>query len=128
MWIFINYRREDTRGITGRIYDRLCHEFGKKQVFRDIDNIGPGAAFVQAIRGVLQDCKIVLVIIGRQWPSVRLAEQDDPVRLEIEVALYLFWFCMSIGRLMEAWRTQPRIVRFSPPTQTRCSTGAHALQ
>ena len=34
--IFICYRREDTQGTTGRIYDYLEREFGKGRVFKDV--------------------------------------------------------------------------------------------
>ena len=39
--IFICYRREDSSGHAGRLYDRLGARFGD-EVFMDIDAIGPG--------------------------------------------------------------------------------------
>jgi hypothetical protein len=33
--MFISYRRADSRGDTGRIYDPLAAEFGAAHVFRD---------------------------------------------------------------------------------------------
>jgi hypothetical protein len=34
--IFINYRRDDTSGNAGRIFDRLAKRFGTEAVFRDV--------------------------------------------------------------------------------------------
>jgi hypothetical protein len=41
--IFISYRRGDSRGSAGRLYDDLEERFGKDVVFRDLDTIEPGA-------------------------------------------------------------------------------------
>ena len=38
--IFIAYRRDDSQGFAGRIYDRLAQHFGPDAVFRDINDIG----------------------------------------------------------------------------------------
>jgi hypothetical protein len=43
--IFISYRREESRWSAGRLYDRLCAHFDRKQVFRDIDAIALGEDF-----------------------------------------------------------------------------------
>lgn len=43
--IFISYRRSDSQGITGRIYDRLVEKFGERSVFQDVDDIPPGVDF-----------------------------------------------------------------------------------
>ena len=47
--IFISYRREDSRGVTGRIYDRLENQFGQERIFMDVDTIQPGMDFVSEI-------------------------------------------------------------------------------
>jgi len=90
--ITISYRRDDSFDITGRIYDRLAGHFGREAVFRDIDNIPPGADFRRHIDRVLDESDIVLAIVGPRWigpddEQRRLANPDDPVRLEIETAL-----------------------------------------
>ena len=36
--IFINYRREDSIGIAGRLHDRLARKFGRHNLFMDVDN------------------------------------------------------------------------------------------
>ena len=40
--IFISYRRDDTRGSSGRIYDWLRIGFGRERVFRDVHSIRVG--------------------------------------------------------------------------------------
>lgn len=92
--IFVSYRREDSPGESGRIYDHLTNRFGDDQVFRDIDAIDIGADFVEAINNAISACDVVLIIIGREWnPSTndkgqrRLDNPEDFVRLEIAAAL-----------------------------------------
>jgi hypothetical protein len=92
--VTISYRRDDSLDITGRIFDRLAGHFGREAVFRDIDNIPPGADFRRHIDRVLNDSDIVLAIVGPRWigpddEQRRLASPADPVRLEIETALRL---------------------------------------
>lgn len=91
--IFISYRRDDSRGDTGRLYDRLAEHFGKKQVFRDIDTISPGEQFPVVLEQTLQTCDLLLAVIGPKWLTARKGKQrrldnpDDFVRLEIATAL-----------------------------------------
>ncbi len=44
--IFISYRRDDDKYATGRLYDRLSEHFPKNRIFIDVDNLEPGADFV----------------------------------------------------------------------------------
>jgi hypothetical protein len=37
--IFISYRRDDSAGHTGRVFDRLRGEFGQDALFMDVDAI-----------------------------------------------------------------------------------------
>jgi hypothetical protein len=92
--IFINYRREDTAGHAGRLYDHLAREFGDANVFMDVDALEPGIDFVAELEKTLAECHALLAIIGPRWVSVtdragtpRLSSEDDIVRLEIEAAL-----------------------------------------
>jgi N-acetylneuraminic acid mutarotase len=92
--VFMSYRREDSSGYAGRLFDALVGRFGDGSVFMDIDTIAPGQDFVQVIQEALVDCEIVLVIIGRNWLEARdrrkrrrLDNPDDFVRMEIEGAL-----------------------------------------
>jgi hypothetical protein len=92
--IFISYRRDDTSGYAGRLYDRLVGRFGDGRVFMDIDTIAPGHEFATDIDKALTNCDACVVLIGRQWLSITDAEGhrrlDDPtdfVRLEVGTAI-----------------------------------------
>jgi hypothetical protein len=92
--IFISYRRDDTIDATGRMFDRLAAAFGTENVFKDVDSIPLGSDFTTIIAERLNDCEIVIVVIGRFWLTVRgrdgKARLDNPgdyVRIEIEQAL-----------------------------------------
>ena len=92
--IFVSYRRDDTAGHAGRLYDRLAERFGKQQLFRDVDQIHLGEDFVDAIERGVASCKVLLAIIGPRWLQAqdkrgkrRLDDPRDFVRLEIATAL-----------------------------------------
>ncbi len=92
--IFISYRRDDSADVTGRLCDRLAPLFGKDDLFKDVDNIPLGMDFRAVLRSEVEQCDLMLVVIGRQWLVVkderrrrRLENPDDPVRIEVEVAL-----------------------------------------
>lgn len=92
--IFISYRREDSRGAAGRIYDRLAQNFGHRKIFMDVDAIEPGDDFVQAIENAVSSTDIFLVVIGPDWLNTtdnsgnrRLDNPEDFVRLEVASAL-----------------------------------------
>lgn len=94
--VFISYRRIDSAPYTGRIYDRLVAKFGRKNIFKDVDDIPAGVNFATYIQDSLRQCGVELVVIGREWLDNRGASGqrrlDDPtdfVRLEIETALQL---------------------------------------
>lgn len=89
----ISYRRSDTKDITGRIFDRLVLHYGKKSVFRDIDNVPIGVDFRAHIQDVLRKSDILLAVIGPKWRGpvpdgpYRVEEENDLVRIEVETAL-----------------------------------------
>ncbi|WP_435685806.1 TIR domain-containing protein [Sedimenticola selenatireducens] len=92
--IFVSYRREDSREITGRICDRLISEFGKETIFRDVDSIPAGVDFREHISNTIDHCHVLVAIIGNQWLNAknpkgerRLELATDPLRMEIETAL-----------------------------------------
>lgn len=92
--IFISYRRKDSAGSTGRLHDRLCLEFGKEEIFIDVEDIPVGQPFVEYIKQQVRACSVVLVIIGPQWTTMpdasgkpRIHNPDDVVHLEIATAL-----------------------------------------
>jgi TIR domain/PASTA domain len=91
--IFISYRRDDAPGYAGRLYDRLAAHFGADHVFMDVQGIEPGVDFVDAIEHALASCKIVIVLIGKDWLAAdntgrrRLDDPSDFVRIETATAL-----------------------------------------
>ena len=94
MKIFISYRRDDSAGYAGRLFDFLAARFGSENVFMDIDTIEPGDDFRKVIANAVKTCDVVLVMIGRQWLTIsgpdgqrRLDDPGDWVRVEIATAL-----------------------------------------
>ncbi len=90
--IFLSYQRQDSIGVAGRIYDRLCAHFGNDAVFMDIDSIPFGEDFREHIDAAVGQCDIVLAVIGTKWAGETDAHRrlDDPrdfVRIELESAL-----------------------------------------
>jgi TIR domain-containing protein len=92
--IFLSYRRQDTGGHAGRLYDVLAERFGEENVFMDVDTIKVGADFAEAISRAVASCDAVIALIGRQWLAAadangrrRLDDPNDFVRLELEAAL-----------------------------------------
>jgi hypothetical protein len=91
--IFVNYRREDSAGHAGRLFDRLSQRFPER-VFMDVDTIQPGIDFVESIEQAVGCCEVLIVMIGREWLHLedaagkrRLDNPNDFVRLEIAAAL-----------------------------------------
>ena len=65
--IFISYRRDDSAGHTGRIFDRLEGRFGQGQVFMDVDTIRPGLNFVEVVEQAVSVCDGLVAVIGKEW-------------------------------------------------------------
>jgi hypothetical protein len=92
--VFLSYRREDSRADAGRLYDRLSAAFGAENVFMDVDDIVAGDNFVERMKQTLDQCDVLLLVIGPRWHSItdaegrpRLASPADFVRLEVQTAL-----------------------------------------
>jgi hypothetical protein len=92
--IFISYRREDTAGAAGRLYDRLCDRFGEDFLFMDVGSIDSGVDFTESVLEAVSGCDVLVVLIGRDWLRItdakrrrRIDNPDDWVRVEIETAL-----------------------------------------
>ena len=92
--IFINYRRDDSIGMAGRLHDRLAQTFGRDKLFMDVDHIPAGTDFVAHLNSQVAECDVVLVVIGPNWLGVkddsggrRLDNPDDFVAIEIAAAL-----------------------------------------
>ncbi len=92
--IFISYRRDDSEGEAGRLFDDLIRAFGSDNVFMDVAGIKPGVDFRQAIEQNVANCGVLLAVIGPNWVSMtkpggvrRIEDPSDFVALEIAAAL-----------------------------------------
>ena len=94
--IFISYRREDSRWESLHLYKALTQVLPPDHVFLDVDAIPLGLDFVQHLQGWVQQCDVLLAMMGRGWlqaedPSTGVRRLDDPndfVRIEIAYALH----------------------------------------
>jgi TIR domain len=93
--VFISYRREDSRYQARRVYDAFVHALPPDTVFMDVDSIPPGADFVEILEGWVQQCDVLLALIGPNWlksvdPRTKRRRVDSPedfVRIEVRGAL-----------------------------------------
>jgi len=92
--VFISYRREDTEGQAGRLFDDLTRHFGEDSVFMDVAGIEPGRDFRRVIDEQIASCGVLLAMIGKSWLDAvdesgrrRLDDPTDFVRLETASAL-----------------------------------------
>jgi hypothetical protein len=94
MAIFISYRREDSAGWAGRLFDGLAAAFGAEAVFLDVTDIGAGTDFARQLEASLEQSALLLAVIGPNWLTVshsaggrRLDDERDFIRLELATAL-----------------------------------------
>src|SRR5262245_40459360 len=92
--ILISYRRDDSSGHAGHLFDKLSAAFGPGTLFMDIDGIQPGEDFVKEIEKAVASSHVLIAVIGRDWLDIRdqdgkrrLDDPTDFVRLEIAAAL-----------------------------------------
>jgi hypothetical protein len=92
--VFISYRRDDSRGSAGRLYDNLSDRFGPEVIFRDLDALRPGAVYGNVIHTAIAGCDALIAVIGSNWLEARdregrrrLDNKADLVRTEIATAL-----------------------------------------
>ena len=112
--IFVSYRREDSAGTTGRLFDRLAKRFPRSRIFMDVDSIEPGEDFLKNIEQAVASCDVLIAVIGTRWllSSDRegksgLDNPEDFVRLETH----------RPGALVKEWASlffAPRGVCFQP--------------
>lgn len=93
--IFISYRRDDSKYQARMIHEAFCKVIPRDHVFMDVDTIPPGANFRQIIQSWVNQCEVLLALIGRGWIDAsdakssrrRLDYPGDFVRVEIGEAL-----------------------------------------
>src|SRR5271163_618090 len=93
--VFINYRRHDSEGEAGRLFDELILQFSSEAVFMDVAAIEPGRDFRKAIDQSVASCSVLLAVIGQEWLDARdtegrrrLDDRNDFVRIELASALH----------------------------------------
>lgn len=128
MAIFLSYRREDSGVVTGRLAGDLKDAFGASQVYRDIDNIPPGRDFTSHIQDALKRCDLCVAIIGSEWATPRLFEEDDLLRKELEVVLErrvpLFPLLVDGASLPEAEKVPPSLAALRGIQRLRLDSGS----
>jgi TIR domain len=91
--IFISYRRQDTEQIVASIYNFISEAFGPDAVFVDTTSISAGEDFRHNITSNINQARIMLVVIGKDWfgeesnGARRIDRPNDPVRVEIQMGL-----------------------------------------
>lgn len=91
--IFINYRREDSKGFATALDLKLKHYFGREQIFMDVGSIRAGDNFPDTIEKSIRASAVFLILIGPNWikssdtTGLRLHQSSDWVRREIELAI-----------------------------------------
>jgi hypothetical protein len=91
--IFVSYRRHDSAGHAGRLYDHLRDYFGSSRVFMDVEGIEPGTDFTQVLDERIARAEVVIAVVGPNWlpaagarGSGRIDRTEDYVFREIATA------------------------------------------
>ncbi|MFB8207468.1 toll/interleukin-1 receptor domain-containing protein [Streptomyces sp. NPDC056010] len=92
--VFVNYRTGDEETAAAMIDRELARRFGRQRVFLDSNSIEPGQRFPAVLVAAIEECQVLLAVIGPRWAEVRgsdgrpaLASEQDWTRREIETAL-----------------------------------------
>jgi hypothetical protein len=86
--VFMSYRRDDSPGHAGRLFDQLRSSFGSDEVFMDLTGIPGGGELLPVIKQAIHSAKVLVVVIGPGWNrNRRLYAEQDWIRQEITLAL-----------------------------------------
>ncbi len=93
--VFISYRRDDSKYQARMVHTAFCQTVPRDHVFMDVDSIPPGANFRKILKDWVDQCEILLALIGPGWIDAidpktsrrRLDNPSDFVRIEIGEAL-----------------------------------------
>jgi hypothetical protein len=65
--VFISYRRDDSRYQARMIHAAFCQVIPHDRVFMDIDSIPPGTNFRKILKDWVDQCEVLLALIGPGW-------------------------------------------------------------
>lgn len=82
--IFISYRRSDRASDASNLALRLEQEFGAEKVFIDVDNLLPGENFPERLAQELDECDVLVAVIGPNWLSILNERTASVVAKSIE--------------------------------------------
>ena len=93
--VFISYRRDDAKYQARMIHVAFCKAIPSDHVFMDVNSIPPGANFRKILKDWVDQCEVLLALIGPRWIDARdpktdgrrLDNKSDYVRIEIGEAL-----------------------------------------
>jgi formylglycine-generating enzyme required for sulfatase activity len=93
--VFISYRRDDAKWQAREIYGSLKRVLPPDHLFMDTEDIPPGIDFVEYLEGWVDQCDIMLALIGPGWADAvdpetgrrRLENPNDFVRIEVRRGL-----------------------------------------
>jgi hypothetical protein len=125
--IFICYKRKDCAALAGRVHDYL-NTFFPDRLFMDVLNIMPGHDFTLRLRTVMDECRVIVVLIGPTWTSEiysrsQDANQTDYVVSELEQAIASG---LTVIPLLIDGATMPEFSRL--PVSIRALWCRHALE
>src|SRR5215211_1181007 len=91
--VFLNYRRDDSMEMAGRLRDRLAHAFGREHLFIGVDLISGGVFKVEQNDQVAA-CQAFVTLISPNWLELNdesgqrlINNPKDSVAIEISAAL-----------------------------------------
>ena len=86
--LFISYRRSDTEGQAGRVADHFRNLPARPTVYFDTRDNRPGDDWLQRINENLQQCDVMLVIIGAGWMNPEAAGQPPRLHLPGDIVAH----------------------------------------
>lgn len=90
-WIFVSYRRGDSKTEAAFVCERLIAKYGPNAVFFDTVSVDPGVEFPSRLRDAVQAARALIVVIGPDWLTAlkeRAKNKEfDYLREEIRLAL-----------------------------------------
>ena len=129
--IFISYRQADAKAWAISLRDDLAKVFGEDQVFLDKDTLQAGN-WRDQITHALDQCKVVLVVIGARWLTIT-DEQNRP-RIHLpddvhhqEVALALTQTDVTVIPVLVDEASMPRLEQLPEDLRKLCDQHARKI-